>query len=405
MYGKPLFHLAYLINHHLSENLAFVVLGMSAVSAFAWQRRAGSKKAWAIALTILAFGAGDLLMLAALPRLGLSYGPTLISFTWISVGRACTWLALLILVMTARFQAARRPSQPAPASIPLPALWVVNLAISALALYGMYVEPFDLRVTTLRITSPKIQADRPIRIVQLSDIHVERITRRERAMLAQVQALQPDLIVMTGDYLNIDYVNDPHTRQDGRAVLAQLSAPSGIYAVTGTRGVDTPAAMQELFAGLPIRLLKNERATVDIAGASLDLVGVEVNGWDPDRAALAAALKQVPAGRYSILLYHTPDLAEAAAAGWVDLYLAGHTHGGQIRLPWWGALVTMSAYGKRFEAGLYALDETRLYVSRGIGMEGLRLPRARFLAPPEIVLIELAPGAQPDVQISETNAP
>jgi predicted MPP superfamily phosphohydrolase len=256
----------------------------------------------------------------------------------------------------------------------------------------MYVEPFDLRVSTLQITSPEIRATRPIRIVQLSDIHVERITRREREMLARVQTLQPDLILLTGDYLNIDYVNDPQTRRDGRATLAQLAAPYGVYAVTGSHGVDQPDAIQELFTGLPIHLLRDEIAPVEIAGATIDLVGVGLSLREADRATLEGLMRQVPDGRYSILLFHTPDLAEAAAAAGVDLYLAGHTHGGQIRLPWWGALVTMSAYGKRFEAGLYTLGETRLYVSRGIGMEGLHLPRARFLAPPEIVLIELLPG-------------
>jgi hypothetical protein len=94
-------------------------------------------------------------------------------------------------------------------------------------------------------------------------------------------------------------------------------------------------------------------------------------------------------------LYHSPDLAEAAAQAGVDLYLAGHTHGGQVRLPGWGALVTMSAYGKRFEAGQYRLGPTTLYVSRGIGLEGLRLPRVRFLCPPEIVSIQLSAPKSP----------
>ena len=60
-----------------------------------------------------------------------------------------------------------------------------------------------------------------------------------------------------------------------------------------------------------------------------------------------------------------------------------------MRLPLWGAIITMSAYGKQYEAGLYQLNPTTMYVSRGIGLEGLSLPRARFLCPPEIVLIEL----------------
>jgi predicted MPP superfamily phosphohydrolase len=96
----------------------------------------------------------------------------------------------------------------------------------------------------------------------------------------------------------------------------------------------------------------------------------------------------------SLLLYHTPDLIETADREEIDLYLAGHTHGGQVRLPFFGAIVTMSAYGKQYEMGLYQLNPTTLYVSRGVGMEGMGLPRVRFLCPPEIVLIELGAGSQ-----------
>jgi predicted MPP superfamily phosphohydrolase len=69
-----------------------------------------------------------------------------------------------------------------------------------------------------------------------------------------------------------------------------------------------------------------------------------------------------------------------------DLYLCGHTHGGQIRLPLFGALITSSDFWKRYEMGRYEEGHTTLYVSRGLGMEGMGAPRARFLAPPEIVL-------------------
>jgi len=89
------------------------------------------------------------------------------------------------------------------------------------------------------------------------------------------------------------------------------------------------------------------------------------------------------------LLYHTPDVIEEASASGVDLYFAGHTHGGQIRLPFYGAIVTFSKYGKKYEVGKYIVGATTLYVSRGLGMEGWQLPRIRFLSPPELVLVEL----------------
>jgi predicted MPP superfamily phosphohydrolase len=88
-------------------------------------------------------------------------------------------------------------------------------------------------------------------------------------------------------------------------------------------------------------------------------------------------------------LYHTPDLAPVAAAQGVDLQLSGHTHGGQVRLPFFGALFTSSLYGKKFEAGRYQVGALTLYVSRGIGLEGKGAPRARFLCPPEMILWEI----------------
>jgi hypothetical protein len=102
-------------------------------------------------------------------------------------------------------------------------------------------------------------------------------------------------------------------------------------------------------------------------------------------------LAKYPGDGYYVLLYHTPDLVETAAANDVSLYFSGHTHGGQVRLPLYGAIVTLSVYHKEYEMGEYHVGPTTLYVSRGIGMEGLGLPRIRFLCPPEIVVFDLNP--------------
>jgi hypothetical protein len=99
--------------------------------------------------------------------------------------------------------------------------------------------------------------------------------------------------------------------------------------------------------------------------------------------------------RFTVLLYHSPDLAPDAAELGVDLMLSGHTHGGQIRLPGFGALVTSSLYGKAFEMGRYQQDGLTLYVTRGLGMEGSGAPRFRLLCPPEVVLWEID-GSNPD---------
>jgi predicted MPP superfamily phosphohydrolase len=128
-----------------------------------------------------------------------------------------------------------------------------------------------------------------------------------------------------------------------------------------------------------------------VGNGVLYLAGVKIDRSGHDRTVLSELMQQAPPGAYSILLYHSPDLIEAAAQNGVDLYLAGHTHGGQVRFPFIGAVITLSAYRRKYASGLHTLGPTTLYTSRGLGMEGLHLPRARLLCPPEIVVIDLIP--------------
>jgi len=90
------------------------------------------------------------------------------------------------------------------------------------------------------------------------------------------------------------------------------------------------------------------------------------------------------------LLYHSPDLIREAAEHQIDLYLGGHTHGGQLRLPFYGAIITNSIYGRRYAAGLFEESGTTMYISRGLGFGSGGMPRARFLCRPEIVSLELS---------------
>jgi predicted MPP superfamily phosphohydrolase len=142
-----------------------------------------------------------------------------------------------------------------------------------------------------------------------------------------------------------------------------------------------------------IRLLQDELVTISHAGQRIDLIGLActhrpfVDG--PKLQAVLAASRPAGAAPFTILLYHTPDLAPEAAEAGMDLQLSGHTHGGQVRLPGYGAIFAGSLYGKRFESGRMTVGRMELYVTRGIGMEGKGAPRVRFLAPPEIILWEI----------------
>jgi hypothetical protein len=278
---------------------------------------------------------------------------------------------------------------------PLPsllALALVQLLISALAAYGTLVEPFRLQVTRLELTTGKFSnPGSSLHIVQISDLHVERLTRRDRQLPALVAGLAPDLIVLTGDFLSTSYRRDPRALEDLRQLLAQFHAPAGVYAVWGTIEVDLPDVLRPLLEDLGIVVLEDRAIELSVDGRRLWLMGVYCSqDLDADGANLRELLAGAPPDALTLLLYHTPDLMPQAAALGVDLYLAGHTHGGQLRLPGVGAILTSSAHWKRYEAGYYRQGDTHLYVSRGLGMEGFGTPRARLFCPPEVVSVELS---------------
>lgn len=329
----------------------------------------------------------DGIALLGLPLWGVSFGPP--EFTWFSFG----WIRLFCLgawgAVWLFWISSPRLSSWSSARNGLAVFGLLNLALWLGLLYGTYLEPQQVGVSRLNLPDQPVPGSSAVlRVVQLSDLHVERLTRRERETVQLVQDLKPDLIVLTGDYLNLSYLQDAQALADARQVLSQLHAPYGIYAVNGT--VDDRAHMQALFSDLPVTVLDDELARIETGGQELAILGVHHSiDSERDGRALERLTASVPAGAYRILLYHTPDLIEVAARQRINLYFAGHTHGGQVRLPWYGALVTFSDYGKRFEMGHYQVQATDLYVSRGLGLEGAFAPRVRFLSPPEIVAVDL----------------
>ncbi|MGD9145802.1 MAG: metallophosphoesterase [Anaerolineae bacterium] len=381
--GEKPFHTLLLLTEKPAEWAAWQIvplpLGLAAVAGWLWAWATGEPAlGWIMALGLLALALFDWGLLASLPRWGISFGAVQPPFLALTMLR---WsVALLALVPGARW--------PSPTLI---VLAFFQILIWALMVYGTLIEPFRLQVTRLEVASDKLSNPGiPLRIVQLSDLHVERLTRRDRALPELVAGLAPDLIVLTGDFLNTSYSEDPRALEELMVLLAQLHAPAGIYAIWGTIEVDLPELLRPVLEELGIVVLQDEAIEVSVAGASLWLMGPSCSrDLVADGAMLRNLLAAAPQGAFTLLLYHTPDLMPQALALGVDLYLAGHTHGGQWRLPGFGALLTSSTHWKRYEAGHYREGETHLYVSRGLGMEGFGTPRARFFCPPEVVEILL----------------
>jgi uncharacterized protein len=155
----------------------------------------------------------------------------------------------------------------------------------------------------------------------------------------------------------------------------------GIFAAPGNW--DHNAA--KWFDGTGVTFLAGKSAKVEVRGVSLSIVG-EWFGMAPP--------PEDPLADFSIYLQHSPDfLRETSKAGY-DLYLAGHTHGGQVRIPGFGAVVTLSRFWKKYESGLFREGPTHLYVSRGLGLEGGWAPRIRLFCRPEVTVIDVLPESQ-----------
>ncbi len=355
-------------------------------------RRALVMEGMRLSLALLLFSLADWALLWALPHLRLSFAsaaeimPPLIASVLVRLILFWGLLGATLLVRWRRHWRGEKV-QTRPAVI---LFLLINLGFSAVQLDAYVVEPLLVETRELSLhfddLNPSVP---PVRVVHLTDTHIERNNFREATVIQKVNALRPDIVVLTGDYLNLSRLSDPTSAAHFRQFVAQLQAPYGIYAV---RGSVEPSleSMAWLMEGTDVVWLEQKTVTVDVRGQPVTLVGVACSHQQKrDVARLTQTMAGVPPDAFTLLLYHSPDLIHEAAERQVDLYLGGHTHGGQLRLPFYGAITTGSIYGKQYAAGLFEESNTRMYISRGIGFEGSGMPRARFLCRPEVVSIEL----------------
>ncbi len=219
----------------------------------------------------------------------------------------------------------------------------------------------------------------------LSDMHFDGNSGLTKAIARAVAGVEVDLCLFGGDFRFGMYSPAGKALDQTEAVLRSIRAREGCYGVLGNHD---SWSMMERLEGTGLRMLINETVSFTRDGEQLWLAGVD----DPHfyRAAdFGRALAPVPPGEFSVVLCHTPEARERAQRRGANLFLCGHTHAGQIRLPLVGALSTHSSAPRRFNAGLWQQGEMTGYTSPGVGSSGIFV---RFNCPPEVALITLRRG-------------
>lgn len=241
------------------------------------------------------------------------------------------------------------------------------------------IDTTDLELSHFTISMARLPVER-LRIVHVSDLHISSglPDRYFQRIHDEIRAAHPDIIVMTGDFVS---------RADRIPMLAAWArglpaSRYGAFAVLGNHDYWTehPVDARDALASAGVRVLAGECALVELgAGDPVRVCGMD-EPWGPRLPALAR--DDVAA---TIVLSHTPDNVYALSQEGATAVFAGHTHGGQFRLPWLGAFVIPSRYGRRFDRGHFVVDRTHLFVSSGVGADG---PPVRVWCRPEILVVD-----------------
>lgn len=259
--------------------------------------------------------------------------------------------------------------------------------------YARHIEPTWLEVNRLTIPIRDLPpAFEGFRIVQLSDLHVGPKLCQKFLDDAIDRTLeeQPDLIALTGDYIHKGF------QHIGRAArgISRLRAAHGVFAVLGNhdysvrnalgvrRHRELHQAVTDALSAAGARVLRNETVGLERHGERLDLTGLD-DLWSCN-CDLESAYRGSDRSRARIVLAHNPRTVEHLAGRRCDLMLSGHTHGGQVDWPGLGR-VALGRKSRRFAAGLYQVDDSRLYVNKGVGF-GWRI---RFGVRPEVAVLTL----------------
>jgi uncharacterized protein len=265
--------------------------------------------------------------------------------------------------------------------------------VAAIAADSILIEPNRPRIVRQEVALRRWpEAMDGFSIALLSDFHYDDhfSSHPLKAAIGMVNDLHPDLIVLAGDFVSLPLLGGGDDRAAAQAavpcaaLLRQMRAPHGLWAVIGNHDFFTdPEVVTGALREQGITVLGNRSTAIETKAGRFWLGGV--NDVFSGTADVKAAFQQRAEGEPAVLLAHEPDFADYVVRHDVDLQLSGHSHGGQVRLPFLGPLY-LPALGRKYVSGLYRVGELAVYTNPGLGTVGLPV---RWNCPPEITFLTL----------------
>ncbi len=269
--------------------------------------------------------------------------------------------------------------------------WVLSFCMTlvliaiGIYIYARYIEPELLTVKQQVLTTQSIQlSQEPLKVVQFSDVHLGLgfTSSHLNRVVERINKLEPDLIIFTGDLIedNKEFTEVEETA----AILGKLKATYGKFAVYGNHdhGGNGTKRYAKILASADFQLLVNENQLITLkSGQRINLIGIDDKLLG--KVNIEKAMEGIRKSDYNIFISHAPDVADEVTGYPIDLQLSGHSHGGQVRIPFIGAPFT-PPYANKYIKGRYTFKDNKrmiLYVNSGIGTSQMRY---RFGNIPEI---------------------
>jgi predicted MPP superfamily phosphohydrolase len=261
------------------------------------------------------------------------------------------------------------------------------VAYKACFLFGsLFFDRYWIQTKQVQLSSSRLpDTFSGLRIAQFSDVHLGNfysLAQLSKAV-SHINQLQPDLILFTGDLYD---AQQGIASEECIPVLSELKATYGKWAVLGNHDYRSGAKkISSLLYKSGFTVLKNSNQQIEREGKLIHIIGLD--DWLRGTPNLPKAIKGLPPDDFTIALVHEPDFADVAANFPIDLQVSGHSHGGQVRIPGIGAVMTTKK-GRKYVQGLYKLQGSRLqvYANAGLGMTFLPI---RFYCRPEVTLFTL----------------